>query len=48
MTKLFLNNNGHYQRVKEKINWAKVVALSTFYFLMFSLIIVYFYLLLSA
>ena len=47
MTKLFLYNNGHYQRVKEKINWGKVFALSTFYFLMFSLMIVYFYLLLS-
>jgi hypothetical protein len=27
MTKLYLDNNGHYQKEKEKINWGKVIAI---------------------
>jgi hypothetical protein len=48
MTKLYLDNNGHYQREKNKINWGKVIAISTVYIVMFSLLVFYFYLLLSA
>jgi hypothetical protein len=47
MTKLYLDNNGHYQKEKEKINWGKVIALSTAYIGMFSLMVFYAYLLLS-
>ena len=47
MTKLYLDNNGHYQKEKEKINWGKVIALSTAYIVMFSLMVFYAYLLLS-
>jgi hypothetical protein len=48
MTKLYLDNNGHYQREKTKINWGKVIAISTVYIVMFSLMVFYVYLLLSA
>jgi|TARA_A100000172_G_C2937091_1_gene74283 hypothetical protein len=47
MTKLYLDNKGHYQKEKEKINWAKVFAISTIYIVMFSLMVLYIYLLLS-
>ena len=47
MTKLYLDNNGHYQREKTKINWGKVIAISTVYIIMFSLMVFYVYLLLS-
>ena len=48
MTKLYLDNNGHYQREKEKINWVKVYYISTVFILLFSLLVFYVYLLLSA
>jgi len=47
MTKLYLDNNGHYQREKTKINWGKVIAISLAYIVMFSLMMIYAYLLLS-
>ena len=48
MTKLYLDNNGHYQREKEKTNWVRIFAISTVYIVMFSLMVFYVYLLLSA
>jgi hypothetical protein len=47
MAKLYLDNNGHYQREKDKINWGKVIAISLAYIGMFSLMVFYAYLLLS-
>jgi len=48
MTKLYLDNNGHYQREKEKINWKSIIAKTFVYFTFLSLLVFYVYLLLSA
>ena len=49
MTKLYLDNNGHYQKFKEdKTNWANIIAKTIVYFTMFAVMVFYFYLLLSA
>tara|TARA_R100001440_G_scaffold66843_1_gene87995 strand:- start:91 stop:237 length:147 start_codon:yes stop_codon:yes gene_type:complete len=48
MTKLYLDNNGHYQREKEKTNWSKVIALTLIYFICISLMVFYCYLLFNA
>ena len=48
MTKLYLDNNGHYQREKEKINWKSIITKTFVYFTFFSLLVFYVYLLLSA
>ena len=48
MTKLYIDNKGHYQKEKEKTNWVRIFAISTVYIVMFSLMVFYFYLLLSA
>jgi hypothetical protein len=48
MTKLYLDNNGHYQKLKEdKINWKSIIAKTLAYLVLFALIVFYFYLLLS-
>ena len=47
MTKLYLDNKGHYQKEKEKINWAKVISICRVYIVMCSLMVFYVYLLLS-
>jgi len=48
MTKLYLDTNGHYQKVKEdKIEWKTIIAKTLAYLVMFAVIVFYFYLLLS-
>ena len=49
MTKLYLDNNGHYQKFKEdKTNWANVIAKTIVYLTMSAVMVFYFHLLLSA
>ena len=49
MTKLYLDNNGHYKRINEdKICWKSIVAKITIYLIFFSLVMFYTYLLFSA
>ena len=48
MTKLYLDNNGHYQREKETINWKSIIAKTFVYLTFLSLLVFYVYLLLSA
>jgi hypothetical protein len=48
MTKLYLDNNGHYQKFKEhKTNWANIIAKTIVYLTMFAVMVFYFYLLLN-
>ncbi len=49
MTKLYLDNNGHYQKFKEdKINWGSIIAKTIAYIVVGLAMVFYFYLLLSA